>query len=119
MGYAVELDLLPSNPIDLVQWKAPEVAGAVDRRVVPNPSQARRLLAAVATQGRTGGHLVAFFASMYFAGCRPSEALDLNAADCVLPEQGWGRLNLSTSDPVAGTAWTDGTDPTGACCTLA
>jgi integrase len=89
------------------QWKAPDAAESVDRRVVPNPDQARRLLAAVRDQGRTGGQLVAFFACMYFAGCRPSKALDLKSTDCVRPEHGWGRLNLSTSDPVAGTAWTD------------
>jgi integrase len=26
LGYAVELGLLDANPIDRVQWKAPEVA---------------------------------------------------------------------------------------------
>jgi integrase len=107
LGYAVELGLLPSNPVDRVQWKAPEVAATVDRRVVANPDQVRRLLAGVRAQGKSGEKLVAFFACMYFAGMRPSEALDLRLADCLLPETGWGRLDLASSDPRAGKAWTD------------
>jgi hypothetical protein len=46
LGHAVELDLLDSNPIDKVQWRAPEVAVTVDRRVVANPEQVRALLLA-------------------------------------------------------------------------
>jgi integrase len=107
LGYAVELDMLSTNPIDRVQWKAPEVAATVDRRVVANPDQVRAILKAVGEQGRTGGRLVAFFACMYFAGMRPSEALDLRRANCVLPAAGWGRIDLVTSDPRAGKAWTD------------
>ena len=34
IGYAVERDLLESNPIDRIQWSAPAVAEEVDRRVV-------------------------------------------------------------------------------------
>jgi integrase len=116
LGYAVDLDLLPANPIDRVQWKAPEVAVTVDRRVVASPDQVRRLLAAVARQGRAsstapGGRvrdrMVAFFGAMYYAALRPSEALDLRERDCWLPEEGWGWLDLATSDPRAGKAWTD------------
>lgn len=116
LGYAVELGLLPANPIDRVQWKAPEVSASVDRRVVAHPDQVRRLLAAVGRQGRTtvvtagrpaGERMVAFFGSMYYAGLRPSEALDLKAGDCWLPEEGWGRVDLVTSDPRSGKAWTD------------
>jgi integrase len=107
LGYAVELELLPANPIDRVQWKAPEVADTVDRRVVASPDQVRRLLTAVRGHARTGRRLAAFFGCMYFAGLRPSEALDLRRADCHLPKHGWGRIDLATSDPSAGTAWTD------------
>lgn len=39
LGLAVERRLLPTNPIDQVQWSAPEVAQAVDRRVVAGPEQ--------------------------------------------------------------------------------
>src|SRR5205823_5714910 len=57
LGYAVERNLLPGNPIDRVQWTAPEVADAVDRRVVASPAQVALLLEAVAEVGRRGDHL--------------------------------------------------------------
>lgn len=47
LGYAIEQGHLEANPIDRVQWKAQEVAGTVDRRVVANPEQVTALLAAV------------------------------------------------------------------------
>ncbi len=107
LGYAVELGLLSSNPVDRVQWKAPEVASTVDRRVVANPGQVRALLEAVRVEGRRGEHLVAFFGCLYFAGMRPSEALALRIQDCTLPVDGWGRLELVGSEPRAGVLWTD------------
>ena len=107
LGYAVERGLLVSNPIDSIQWKAPDVADAVDRRVVANPEQAARLIAAVADQGRRGPHLVAFFGCLYYAGMRPSEAVALRESNCRLPSTGWGRLELTGSEPRAGADWTD------------
>ena len=44
LGYAVELGLLGSNPVDRIQWTAPAVAQSVDRRVVVSPAQAGVLL---------------------------------------------------------------------------
>jgi len=68
LGYAVEQGLLAANPVDRLQWKAPEVAETVDRRVVASPAQAQALLAAVRAQGPRGQHLEAFFASEPRAG---------------------------------------------------
>jgi hypothetical protein len=51
LGYAVELGLLGSNPVDRIQWTAPAVAQSVDRRVVVSPAQAETLLTAA---GRLG-----------------------------------------------------------------
>ncbi|GAA4640722.1 hypothetical protein GCM10023196_107340 [Actinoallomurus vinaceus] len=108
LGYAVELGLLSANPVDRVQWTAPEVAETVDRRVVASADQVRDLLTAVSYVGRTRGpHLVTFFALPYFAALRPSEAVALCEQDCELPEDGWGKLMLSVSEPQAGKAWTD------------
>jgi hypothetical protein len=47
LRYAVELGRLQSHPIDHVQWRAPRRTDELDRRVVINPTQAVRLLAAV------------------------------------------------------------------------
>jgi integrase len=108
LGYAVERKLLPTNPIDQVQSSPPEVAETIDRRVVASPAQVKRLLAAVRSQGPRGAHLYAFFTVLYYAGLRPSAAVALRVHNCVLPREGWGRLDLTTSEPRAGQSWTDG-----------
>jgi integrase len=56
---------------------------------------------------RRGDRLIAFFACLYFAMLRPSEALALRADDCHLPESGWGRLELNQTTPIVGKQWTD------------
>lgn len=105
--YGVELDLFEANPIDKVQWSAPETTDVVDRRVVANPEQARRLLRAV---GEIHPTLEAFFGCMYFAAMRPSEVNHLSKNGCVLPEEGWGELLLTGSTQHAGGEWTDSRD---------
>ena len=102
LGLAAERRLLRSNPVDLVQWTAPDVADAVDRRVVASPAQVRGLLDAVRGQPRRGEYLVAFFGCLYYAGMRPAEVVALRAGDCELPASGWGRLQLARSEPWAG-----------------
>jgi integrase len=105
LNYAVELDLLPANPIDKVRWKAPKVADEVDRRVVANHDQVKRLLAAV--KG-VRPELVAFFGCQYYGVMRPGEAVALARNNCVsLPEKGWGLLVLTDSRPRVGSTWTD------------
>jgi integrase len=85
LGYAVELGLLPANPVDKIQRKPAPAAETVDRRVVASPAQAAALLAAVRAQGSRGEHLEAFFGCLYYAALRPSEAVALRDGDCVLP----------------------------------
>ena len=107
LGYAVERGLLGSNPAGRIQWTAPAVAASVDRRVVVSPAQARSLLAAVRALSGRGQHLEAFYAGLYYAALRPSEAVMLRESDLYLPRQGWGRIVLAASASRAGTAWTD------------
>ena len=107
VGYAVELRLLASNPIDRIQWKTPAVAQTLDRRVVAGPAQARALLAAVRALSDRGAHLEAFYACLYYAALRPSEAVMLRESDCHLPGRRWGRIDLAASAPRAGRDWTD------------
>jgi len=107
LGYAVEQGHLASNPVDRIQWTAPAVAQSVDRRVVVSPAQARSLLAAVRGLGDRGQHLEAFYACLYYAALRPSEAVMLRESDLYLPKKGWGRIVLAASASRAGTAWTD------------
>jgi integrase len=86
--------------------------------VVVNPAQARQLLAAVTYVRATRQHdndrgrrLYAFFASLYYAGLRPGEALQLARADLILPEDGWGEARLAASLPeVSGAHFADSTE---------
>ena len=42
-----------------------------------------------------------------YAALRPAEAVALRAADLVLPDAGWGRIDLAASSPCAGTECID------------
>ena len=111
LKYAVRERHLSANPLDGAddpEWKAPEVADAVDRRRVANPAQVRTLLAAIATTGRTQGpRLAALYGCMYYGMLRPSEAASLLLDECQLPEQGWGLVEFSEVRSAAGRDWTD------------
>jgi integrase len=107
LEYAVERQLLPRNPLTAVRVRMPKAVDEVDRRVVVNPEQAARLLAAVAQQGEAGKRLVAFFGLLYYAALRPGEAAHLPASALRLPTEGWGELFLPGSAPTTGAAWSD------------
>lgn len=105
LEYAVERKLLDRNPILNMKWKPPKTQKSIDKRVVVNPQQAARLLDAVKAQQPSGPRMVAFFAVMYYAGCRPAEAVNLRKQDLALPEHGWGELLLWESAPETGASW--------------
>lgn len=107
LEYAVERELLPQNPLTALKTKKTRTVEAIDKRVVVSPDQATRLLDAVRGQGRTGQHLVVFFALLYYAALRPAEAAALNKDDLTIPERGWGELYLPKSAPTTGAAWGD------------
>ncbi|OLE28991.1 MAG: hypothetical protein AUG49_00815 [Catenulispora sp. 13_1_20CM_3_70_7] len=107
--YGIELGRLPCNPLEKISTTPPRKVTTVDRRVVVNPRQARALISGVHRQGPTGPRLVGFFATMYYAGLRPSEALALRVQDCTLPKKrgAWGMLCLAGSTPYATPIWTN------------
>jgi integrase len=107
LEYAVERKLLDSNPLAAIRAKNHRPVEQVDRRVVVNPEQAARLLAAVGKQGESGKRLVAFFALMYYSALRPAEAANLPDTALQLPTEGWGELFLPGSAPTTGAAWSD------------
>lgn len=102
--YAVELGRLHSNPLKNVRTQRRYLAESLDARVVVNPDQARTLLACVEAASPP---LHAFFACLYYAALRPSEARNLREVDCLLPASGWGELVLTGSYQESGSAWTD------------
>jgi integrase len=107
LGYAVEQGHLSANPVDRIQWTTPAVAATVDRRVVVSPAQARQLLTAAGKLSDRGAHLQTFYACLYYAALRPSEAVMLRDSDLSLPAKGWGRIVLAASASRAGRNWTD------------
>jgi integrase len=111
LKYAVRENLLSANPLDGAddpEWKAPEVADAVDRRRVANPAQMQQLLDAIRGIGETQGpRLAALYGCMYHGMLRPSEAVSLMLDECKLPDQGWGLLEFSEIRSAAGREWTD------------
>ena len=102
-GYAVELGLLPANPVSQVRWTPPKAAAAVNPQTVASPAQVRAILAEVA---RLRPELTAFFGCLYYAALRPEEAVALRSANLVLPRHGRGKLILTGACPRTGSAWT-------------
>lgn len=111
MMFAIEQRVIDRDPLKAVDWKPPATDDEIEMRYVPDPGQARALIEAVAASGPRGEHLRAFFGCMYFAAMRPSEAVMLRAADCTLPREGWGEVQLSASRPESGSGWTDSGTP--------
>ncbi|WP_285485590.1 tyrosine-type recombinase/integrase [Amycolatopsis taiwanensis] len=108
VSFAIEKELLTANPLSQIKTKKRNYAlKEVDPKCVPNPIQARMLLAAVGKIGKQGPPLVAFFAVMYYAGLRPEEACALKKANLSIPETGWGDLHLGRARPEIGEEWTD------------
>ncbi|MET7329468.1 site-specific integrase [Nonomuraea sp. NPDC005650] len=111
LEYAIDLGELAENPLKRVKQKKVARDNTVDRRCVVNPVQARELLVSLSYVGSwrraRGRRLVAFFATLYFAGLRPAEAIGLRETDCLLPEEGWGLLTLEVTRPSSGKQWTD------------
>ncbi|MFF1652868.1 tyrosine-type recombinase/integrase [Streptomyces sp. NPDC058255] len=111
LEHAVDLGELPENPLQRARRKRMGSDDVVDRRVLVNAVQGRQLLTAVSYVGswgrNRGRRLVAFYAVLYYAGLRPSEAVGLRLSDCHLPEEGWGTLTLRETRPVSGKQWTD------------
>jgi integrase len=114
MEYACEIGVLSANPLKSVRWTRPRTLLTVDPRVVINAEQARRFFAAVEAHSERGKRMKAFFGSMYYAGLRPEEAVDLRREHLVsLPETPgeWGQMRLTNSEPRSGSRWTDSGKP--------
>ena len=102
LGYAVELGLLPANPLGLVHWHAPRAAVAVSPAAVASPAQVRAILDQVT---RIRPELAVFFGCLYYAALRPEEAVALRSDDLILPARGRGTIILTAACPRTGTAW--------------
>ncbi|MEN8650376.1 site-specific integrase [Streptomyces sp. 21So2-11] len=111
LEYAVKRQVLRTNPLPKGKGTAPKTSLAVDKRSLLNPEQAGALLRWVWHRPRGGRRLHAFFATIYYAGPRPEEAVALRVQDVYLPGEGdadqWGELLLHSAQPEVGKQWTD------------
>ncbi|MEV3937294.1 integrase [Glycomyces sp. NPDC049804] len=115
--YAVELRLLRTNPLKGVTMRREKSDDSIDPAVVPNSEQLSRLLAEVAGHGKLGERLVAFFATMAYAGLRPEEAIALHLENVYLPTEvdkdhpdygkQFGEFRLKRADTHAPTRFND------------
>ncbi|MBV9023095.1 MAG: tyrosine-type recombinase/integrase [Streptomycetaceae bacterium] len=109
MGYAIKHQILRSNPLPKGRGEgtAPKVAQAIDKRSLLNPGQVAQLLEWIGERPRRGRLYRAFFATLYYAGLRPEEAVALRVSDATLPEAGWGEFLIHQAQPEVGSQWTD------------
>ncbi|WP_237536339.1 hypothetical protein [Streptomyces sp. SID5785] len=88
-----------------------KTTNAVDKRSLINPEQAAALLDWVRRRTRGGKRLHAFFATLYYCGPRPEEAVALRVWDVNLPgvdaDDQWCELLIHTATPEVGKQWTD------------
>ena len=103
LGYAVELGLLPANPMGKVRWHAPGTAVALNPAAVASPAQVRAILAQVMC---ARPELAAFFGCLYYAALCPEEAVALRRKDLILPAHGRGTTIVTSACPRTGSAWT-------------
>lgn len=107
---AVRRQLLDSNPMDRVEWSAPRTSSQVDVSVLPTMADVDDLVAVIASLRSDGARYAAFFATLAYAGLRPSEAAALRVTDLELPVPGWGMARLRAATPAPGTRYTDDGD---------
>jgi hypothetical protein len=122
METAVELKELPSNPLKPVKWKPPKAAASVDPHTVVNPVQARQLLTAVTTVGRSRGPRLAalfacmYYACMYYAALRPEEASGLRLKTLKHRRAAQVRHRIRYGEFLAGSCRYRGTGAPTECC---
>ena len=108
LGYAVELGLLPANPLGQVRWSAPRAATVVNPQTVASPAQVRAILDEVA---RLRPELTAFFGCLYYGALRPEEAVALRQSNLDLPTRQRGELILTGACPRTASPWTSTDTP--------
>ncbi|MFF7282403.1 hypothetical protein [Streptomyces griseorubiginosus] len=85
---------------------ASKTSNAVDKRSLLNSDQAAALLDWIRRRPRGGKRLHAFFATLYYCGPRPEEAVAMHVRDVHLPDvdadDQWCELMIHTATPEVG-----------------
>ena len=100
---AVELDVLNNDPWPPPsrgrnQRKSVRPRRAFDVRSLPDPATMARAIDAIVTNQPASRMYRVMTAVAYYAGLRPSEVVMLRPRALVLPEAGWGRLDVLEAD---------------------
>ena len=98
---SVRRGILESNPMDRIEWRAPERTLAIDISTVPSFLDVVEIVQRVWNLKTSSARYATLFAFVGMAGLRPSEAMGLHAIDLELPDSGWGlaRLRGATTSP--------------------
>lgn len=108
MGYAIRHGYLEENPLPKGKDRStPKVAQAIDKRCLLNRTLVVQMLDWIGERPRRGSIYRAFFATLYYAGLRPEEAVALRVGDATLPPAGWGEFLVHEARPEVGSQWTD------------
>lgn len=111
MEYAIKHKVLRTNPLPKGRGAAPKTSNAVDRRSLIHPHRMARILARIRRRPRGGRRLHAYFATIYYTGPRPEEAVAMYVDDVRLPpedaEDQWCDVLFHTAEPEVGRNWTD------------
>jgi len=99
---AVDLEILaadpwPPRPRGRSQRKAARTK-PLDLRRLPEPKTMARAIDAIATHQPGSRTYQLMTAVVYYAGLRPSEVVMLRPRALVLPEHGWGRIDVVEAD---------------------
>lgn len=107
---ALRRGLIEANPLDQVEWRAPERDMAVDVATVPSLADVVEIVDHVAGLSSSGARYAALYASVGMAGLRPSEAIGMQCTDLELPSEGWGLARLRGAMTSPGRRYSAGGD---------
>ena len=95
---AVAADVWPQRSTTRARRKVARTRRSVDVRALPGPSAMAEAIDAIVTQQPGSKTYRVMTAAAYYAGLRPSEVVMLRVRSVVLPEDGWGRLEVTEAD---------------------
>ena len=95
---AVAADVWPRRSKSRARRKVARSKRSVDIRTLPSPAVMAAAIDAIVSQQPGSKTYRVMTAVAYYAGLRPSEIVMLRVRSVELPEQGWGRLDVTEAD---------------------
>ena len=95
---AVAVDAWPQRSKTRARRKVARTRRSVDVRTLPSPAVMAEAIDAIVTQQPASNTYRVMTAVAYYAGLRPSEVIMLRVRSTELPDDGWGRLDVTEAD---------------------